>query len=126
MKQMWIALCILGLLFAGTLVHSFYIEGFVQELTATLEQAEAQAEQGSWDRAAQLTQTARDSWEKRLFYLHITLRHSDTDGVYTGFREVAEFIQCRESGEYSAANAHLIANLELLAEAEQFTLENIL
>ncbi len=126
MKQMWVALCILGLLFAGTLAHSFYLEGFVQELTSTLEQAEAQAEQGSWDKAAQLTQTARDRWDAQRYYLHITLRHSNTDEVYTRFREVAEFIQCRESGEYSAANAHLIAELELLAEAEQFTVENIL
>lgn len=126
MKQMWMALCILALLFAGTLAHSFYMEGFVQELTATLEQAEAQAEQGDWDRAALMTQTARDRWEEKRHYLHITLRHSDTDEVYTGFREVAEFIQCRESGEYSAANAHLIAELELLAEAEQLTIENIL
>lgn len=126
MKQMWVAVCILGLMFAGTLTHSFYIGGFVRELTATLEEAELRAEEGDWDRAAQLTQNARERWEERRCYLHITLRHSDTDAVYTGFREVAEFIQCREGGEYSAANARLIAELELLAGAEQFTVENIL
>lgn len=126
MKRVWVALCILGLLFGGTLAHSFYMEHFVRELTTTLEESETQAEQGNWDRAAQLTQTAREHWEEQRCYLHITLRHSDTDEVYTGFREVAEFIQCQEGGEYSAANAHLIAKLELLAEAEQFTIENIL
>lgn len=126
MKRVWAAVGLLGLLFGGTLTHSFYMAGFVRELTTTLEEAEAQAEQGSWDRAEELTQTARDRWEAQRRYLHITLRHGDTDEVYTGFREVAEFLQCREGGEYSAANAHLIAELELLAEAEQFTIENIL
>ena len=126
MKQTWAAICILALLFAGTLTHSFYIGGFVRELTAELEEAEARAEAGDWDQAEELTRSARDRWEEKRCYLHITLRHSDTDAVYTRFREVHEFLQCREGGEYSAANACLIAELELLAEAEQFTIENIL
>ena len=126
MKQTWAAFCILGLIFAATLTHSFYINGFVRELTADLEQAEARAEAGDWARAEELTRSARDRWEEKRCYLHITLRHNDTDAVYTGFREVTEFIQCREGGEYSAANARLIAELELLSGAEQFTLENVL
>lgn len=125
MKRILIASAILILTFMATLGHSFYIASFTEGLTDLLEAAEANAEEEHWDTARELTQSARDRWDSRDAYLHILLRHSETDSVYTGFREVTEFIQCQESGEYSAANARLIAELELLSEAEQLTLKNI-
>ena len=126
MKRILTALAILFLVFAATLAHSFYISSFTKDLTLILEAAEARAEENDWTAAQDLTQTARDRWDATDTYLHILLRHSETDSIYTGFREVAEFIQCQEGGEYSAANARLIAELELLSEAEQLTLKNIL
>lgn len=126
MKRILIACAILLLLFSAALAHSFYISSFTGELTALLEAAEVNAENNDWASAETLTQTARERWGSADAYLHILLRHSETDAVYTGFREVAEFIQCQEGGEYSAANARLIAELELLAEAEQLTLKNVL
>ncbi len=126
MKRIIIASSILILTFLVTWGHSFYISAFTDELTALLETAETQAENENWTAAQDSTQAAREKWESREIYLHILLRHSETDNVYTGFREVSEFIQCQEGGEYSAANARLIAELELLSEAEQLTLKNIL
>ena len=37
-----------------------------------------------------------------------------------------EYLDCREGGEYSAANARLLLRLELLSEAERLTLKNVL
>lgn len=126
MKRIIIAAAILLLTFFATLGHSFYLSSFTKDLASLLETAEAQAEKENWQTAQELTQTAMDKWETRDGYLHIFLRHDGTDSIYTGFREVSEFIQCQEGGEYSAANARLIAELELLSEAEQLTLKNIL
>lgn len=126
MKRVWIAVAILLAILAGTLAHSAYLTTFTRELTVLLEEAEANAEREDWDSAARLTQNAYDRWHAKDLYLHVALRHDETDVIYTGLREVTEFIQCQESGEYSAANARLIANLELMAEAEQLSLKNIL
>ncbi len=126
MKRIIIAVSLLLLTFAATLSHSFYISSFTGELTTLLEAAETKAEESDWSSAWDLTQTAHEKWDAKGAYLHILLRHSETDSVYTGFREVSEFIQCQEGGEYSAANARLIAELELLSEAEQLTLRNVL
>lgn len=126
MKRIVIAAVLLLVTFAVTLCHSFYISSLTGEMTTLLEAAEARAESGDWNAAGNLTQTAQKQWESQELYLHILLRHSETDSVYTGFREVTEFIQCEEGGEYSAANAKLIAQLELLSEAEQLTLKNVL
>ncbi|WP_251444951.1 DUF4363 family protein [Vermiculatibacterium agrestimuris] len=126
MKRIWIALAILLAVLCATLYHSVYLSHFTQDLSSLLEAAETEAESGDWDKAAALTQTAQDKWAQRECYLHITLRHDVTDNIYTDFREVWEFLHCQESGEYSAANARLIAGLELLSEAERLTLQNVL
>ena len=100
--------------------------GFTGALNALLEQAEARAETGDWEEARVLTEQALTQWQSRDSYLHILLRHSDTDQIYTGFQEVLEFLTCQEAGEYSAANARLMTQISLLYEAEQFTLKNVL
>ena len=126
MKRLSISAGLIALLAVASALHVWHLNDFTGQLAGLLTQAQEQAEQGNWEEAARLTRQAQDRWMEHESYLHITLRHSDTDAVYTRFREVHEFLQCREGGEYSAANACLIAELELLAEAEQFTIENVL
>lgn len=125
MKQLWVAILILIALFAATFLHSMSIEHFSKDLSMLLEEAEHYAESEDWSSAEELTEIAHQKWKQRDLYLHITLRHNETDAIYTGFCEVVEFIECQEAGEYSAANARLIAELTLLSEAEQLTLKNI-
>ena len=126
MKRLWIAALLLAVLFGATLCNNLYLRGFTGALNTLLEQAEARAEPGDWEEAHVLTEQALTQWQSRDSYLHILLRHSDTDQIYTGFQEVLEFLTCQEAGEYSAANARLMTQISLLYEAEQFTLKNVL
>lgn len=126
MKRLWIAVAILCVVFAATLYSSHYLNGFANEMADLLVLAEQRAEDGDWEQADRLTGEALDIWDAHDLYLYTTLRHADTDQVHTGFREVQEFINCQEGGEYSAANAKLIAQIELLWEMEQFSLKNLL
>lgn len=126
MKRLSIAVGILLAVFAATLYNAHYLNTFTSGLSTLLTQAEERAEAGDWSGAAETTSQASEEWEARAMYLHIMLRHADTDDVNIGFREVEEFIQQKESGEYSAANARLIAEIGLLYEAEQLSLKNVL
>lgn len=126
MKRVLIALGLLLAIFAGTLAHGWYLTSFTGELTALLTQAESGAERGDWATAKALTDEAHQKWDEKDMYLHVLLRHSETDQVYSGFHEVEEFINCQEGGEYSAANARLMAEIDLLSEAEQLNLKNVL
>lgn len=126
MKRVYIAAVFLLVILIGTISHSIYIDSFTQELTGLLTEAETKAGQGDWDGAEALTQTAREKWESHETYLHILLRHSETDTIYSGFREATQFIQCQEPEEYFASNSRLISALELLSEAEQLTVKNVL
>lgn len=125
MKRIWIATAILAAILGSTLWHGSYINTFAEDLILLLESAEEKAEKGDWSEAASLTQTVLEKWEEHSLYLHVTLRHSDSDEVFTGLREILEFLERQENGEYSAANARIIARLQLIAEAERLTLENV-
>ena len=92
MKRLWIAALLLAVLFGATLCNNLYLRGFTGALNALLEQAEARAETGDWEEAHVLTEQALTQWQSRDSYLHILLRHSDTDQIYTGFQEVLEFL----------------------------------
>ena len=126
MKRLWIALALMIAVFCAIMFNSYYLGKFTRELTGLLTQAEAQAEAGRWEEAGELTQAASRLWDEQDFYLHVMLRHSDTDQIYTLFQEVREFLQYQKQGEYSAANARLITLLDLLYGAEQLTLKNVL
>ena len=126
MKRLWIAIGIMALVFCATLYNAHYLDSFTHQLTGLLAQAEERAEEGDWDGAKDLTGDAYQIWEGNSSYLHILLRHQDTDQVQVSFREVWEFLSREEDGEYSAANARLMAQIELIYEAEQLTLKNVL
>ena len=127
MRRAWIAGSVLVLLCAAALWNGLCLGRFTDGLVSSLEQAQGMAEKGSWEEAARVTENAERRFRERAFYLHVTLRHSDIDAVETGFREVEQLLAHRERlGEYAAANARLTAQLELMAEAERFSLRNVL
>lgn len=125
MRRFWISLSVLIALLCATLYNTHYLHNYTQELTTLLTQAEACVMDGDWDAASDKTEAALDRWKSRENYLHMVLRHADTDAILLDFQEVRQFIDHRED-EYSAANARLITRIGLLYEMEQFNLKNLL
>lgn len=126
MRRLWLSVALLAAIFGAALGNSLYLGTLTRELTGLLEEAEERAEAGDWEGADSLTQEALRLWRGRELYLYVTLRHADTNEVYTDFREVEGFLKEREEEEYPAANARLIAQLELLREMEHLDLKNVL
>ncbi len=126
MKRGWLAAALLAAMAGLAGWHTYALGSLTGELGAVLTRAEELAEEGDWDGAAQATRTASDRWDSHHFYLHATLEHDLTDDIAMGFAETLEFIECQEEGEYSAANARLIAKLKLLGEMERPLPENLL
>ena len=126
MKKGWLAIGLLAGMVALSLWHVSALRGLTTELGEQLRRAEALAEQGDWDKAAELTRAASERWDGRAFYLHVTLDHKTADDIAVGFAETLEFLEWQEAGEYSAANARLMEQLELLGEVERPNLENLL
>jgi len=91
-----------------------------------LNQAQTLVEREQWDQAEELTRQVYQDWQDSHFYLHVVMRHSDTDQILRGFRAVEQYLVLEEPDQYTAANAELICQLELLSEMEQPSLVNIL
>ena len=126
MKRLWMAVLLLGVLVALCLTNAWYSLTLTRQFSQQLSQAEQLVEQDRWEPARALTQEVYDSWNGHHFYLHVFLRHSDTDQILRTFRQVLQYLQLEELDQYVAANADLIAQLELLSEMEQPSLVNIL
>ena len=127
MRRLFLSLVLLAALFCLALYNTYYLEFYTQELTTLLKQAEFCAADGDWDAAADKTEAALDKWSTHETYLHMVQQHQDTDAVLLSFKEVQQLIVHQEDGgEYSAANARLITQIELLYEMEQFNLKNLL
>lgn len=127
MKRFWIAVGIIMLLASAAMVNVWYLGCFTETLSKTLEQAQQLAEDGDAEQAAALTLQAQDAFNQKSFYLHVTLSHRDIDDIETSFGEVLEYLRLGDTGsKYTSANAKLLTQLCLLAEAEQLTLKNIL
>lgn len=126
MKRGWLAAALLTGVMALALWNVAALNRLTGELGEILAGAESAAEEGNWLRAREETQRARELWQESSFYLHITLDHETTDGIDLSFGEVAEFIECEEGGEYSAANARLMEQIRVMGELQKPRLENLL
>ena len=126
MKRLWFALVLLAVLCAAGLANSRYAQSLSDSLTGRLAQAQEFAHQDQWESAAQLTLQAHEEWQSHHFYLHTFMRHADTDQILRTFRSVLEYLEIRELDQYTAANADLITQIQLLAEMEQVSIVNIL
>ena len=126
MKRLWIAAALLAFLLGASLANAWYSQSLTGDMTDRLRQAQSLAEGENWDQAEAVTRQVYEDWQDHHFYLHTLMRHSDTDQVLRAFRQVLEYLRLQEPDQYNAANADLIAQLELLAEMEQPAAVNVL
>ena len=128
MKRFYISVGLIVLMAGLSSLHVWHLNGLTEQLTALLTQAQEQVAQENWEEAAHLTHQARDRWMDHDRYLHITLRHTDTDAIQISMDEALAFLEGGEKqpAEYAAVNARLLTQLELLVEAELPTLTNLL
>ena len=126
MKRLWISVVLLLLILAGSLCNAWYAKQLIDDMGERLYLSQSLARQGRWEDALAITQEVYDQWQSLHFYLHSTMRHSDTDQILRGFRTVMEYLRLEEPDQYNAANADLITQLELLAEMEQPSVVNVL
>ncbi len=127
MKRLWISAAIIITLAGVALTNVWYLDQFVARISLMLQQAQQSMEQDDLERASRLTRQAWEEFDQQAFYLHVTLSHQEIDAVEISFSEVSEYLRLQEpGGEYAAANARLLSKIYLLAEAEQFTVKNVL
>ena len=126
MKWLYIAAGLLLVLLGASLTNAWYAQSLTGGMTDQLRRAQSLTEQDDWAQAEAVTRQVYEDWQSHRFYFHTLMRHSDTDQVLRAFRQVLEYLPLQEPDQYNAANADLMAQLELLAEMEQASVVNVL
>lgn len=126
MTRLLAAGLVLVAILSGSLYSSWWMDDMTGSLIVTLEEAQDLTERDDWASAIQKTKQVRDEWDGHSFALHALMRHTETDEIWVTIHEVLERLEQQDDDLYSASNAQLITQLELLAEIERPSLENVL
>ena len=126
MKRLWISVVTLVSIFLLSLLNSWVLCRTTEDLCSTLEQAQVMAEGDDWASARMITAQAEQDWQTYSNYLYVVLRHSESDEVIGGFREVQELLKWEECPDYAAANARLMESISLLSKMERLSIKNLL
>ncbi len=113
-------------IFFASFATARWTENITNSYIQRLEYAEKLSDKEHWQEAQQITQEVYQDWQNRSFPLYTLLRHSDLDKIMVCFQSVSQYVELQDKEPYTANNAQLIAQLRLLAEMEQLSLENIL
>ncbi len=126
MKRLFTACVILALLLGISLYSGHAVGSLSQTCIQQLEEAQSLAAQNCWAQARSITRQTFRHWQSFHFPLHALMRHTENDQILISFRSVEQYLLLEEMDQYAAANITLITQLELLAEMEQASLENVL
>jgi len=102
------------------------IEHKTAQLQIPLQYADALARMENWAAAEAALAESYQDWTGCQTYLHIVTHHDTVDTAEALYRRTQAFAQEQDLAEFRAALSDLIAQLQLLAEAERGNANNIL
>lgn len=91
-----------------------------------LKEADRLAQAGKWDSAAAVLEEGYAGWSRSQTYLHIVTSHDAVDDAEAMYRRAMAFAEREEDSELRAELADLQAQLEMIAEMEEFSIRNVL
>ena len=126
MKRLWAAVAVLILLLASAILTGRWTQSVTEDLIVQLQSAQELTREDDWEQALEITEQVMQKWQSQNLPLHALLRHTETDEIWLSLQAVIEYLKLQEMDQYAAANAQLVTQLELLAEMERPSLENVL
>lgn len=125
MKRELVAVSLILIIFALSLVNIRYVESTTDMLTNDIEAAEKLFINGDADAAISLVKESLDNWLSWEPYTHIMLRHSEVDLVTDAYYELLSKLQSEEEVP-EAAYRRLKEQLRSIFAMERITIGSIL
>ncbi|MGI5984811.1 MAG: DUF4363 family protein [Clostridiales bacterium] len=125
MKRELVAVSLILIIFALSLVNIRYVESRTDMLTNDVEAAEKLFINGDADAAISLVKESLDNWLSWEPYTHIMLRHSEVDLVTDAYYELLSKLQSEEEVP-EAAYRRLKEQLRSISAMERITIGSIL
>ena len=126
MKAFRIAILVLVLLMAVSLVNSAYLTRRCDEWTTRLNAVTDAAGNGDWDTARQTVDALDNDWQAKQSYLHITLQHEEINTADTLLQQCVLFVDIQDIDSLFDAALQLSLQWDHLAEMEQLSIKSVL
>ena len=125
-KSFLFPLCVLTGILLFSLLTGTLMDRHTARWREQLHRCDAFAQSEQWPEATQTLVESYQNWQTHRVWLHVLARHDIVDGAETMYTRAIAFSAAREPSEFRAELADLDAQLELLAETERLSLQNIL
>ena len=119
-------LLLLGVILLLSLWNSSYMARETERWQSQVARSGDLALAEQWPEAMAALEDSYNDWQQRQTYLHIVLRHDILDNTEAMYRRAAAFAVTREAAEFQAEIENLRHQLALIAETEQFHINNML
>lgn len=126
MKTLYIPTAILALILGFSLWGGMYSDMRTDQWITLLDEAGALAQQENWDEANRVLDEAYRDWNSSQTFYHTTMKHEDLDEAEFFFTGAIAACREEDNEEFHILLAQLIKQLQLLAEAQKVSLQNIL
>ncbi len=125
MSRLWVSLAILAGMVCLLGINVWHLTETTESLTDDLVQASEAASRGDWATAETLSQTVREAWNTQMPYLRLVQSHAGVNEIAILLDEAVARLKSQDLGEYTATNARILRNLEVLRDLERFSVENL-
>jgi len=126
MKQVWIGLGLLAVLFFGGIWVGSGLEQAHEQQIRDLEQARIAAMEENWNRAEAHLTRAQKQWDERRNLTAALYRHDELDQIDVHFAQLEAQLACRDRTAFCGSCALLAQNLQNLPQAHSFHWRNLL
>ena len=125
-RAYFLPLALIAAIFASSLWNAQIMESRTQQWHQQLEYADRLAQQDNWHSAGSALQESYRSWNSAQTYLRIVSHHNLVDEAETLYHRAQAFASEQDLAEFRATVSDLLTQLQLLAEMESFTVQNVM
>ena len=126
MKRLYIGAVLLAVMLAAGIFLTAAFNGIHEPLSDRLQEAQAAAAAGDWEKAGDLMEQAREKWEKHRRFTAAVADHEPLEEMDSLFARLEALYQLRDAVEFAADCAQLSRLAEAMAESQRLSWWSIL
>ena len=116
---------LIALLFAAALCNVRHIDRLTQELTAEIQQSQAEAEDGELEAARVRLDACLSRWTEAKSYTYASMRHEEIDGVADALCQLLEALADGDAESIGGGYARAYYRLSVIGEREHISAKSI-
>ena len=125
MKAFFVPAGLLAVILGCSLWAGRYVETRTDAWSAQLEEAAEAAGREDWGQVREVLQGAYEDWARDKTFFHTIIEHDELDEMEQNFRAVTSACEQQDGGEFLFQLDQLIGRLELIAETQSASIQNI-